>query len=288
MNWSSLALGGTLLLLLLLHLSSRKWPRTPTFSRIRGKNTWQRQLFKGLKGERIVAATKEHAVIATTPFTPPDGHVAPFWSRADGPSAELVTVSQETLYEDAFARFEKHRVQKKVGREIVDWAWFEEPDQVNVAVHMLEGAGGQGSGEKVVVFNQTKYGLTGYSLACVGGMIEPGETPLSAAQREVTEEMHMECDEWVFLGRFRVATNRGGGFLNSFLAQGCTRRQRNPNGNSPGFEEDSNPFDFEVQTEVWLSIGELKKAVLETRFAEVKWQMTMSMALQALDDNSGL
>lgn len=72
-----------------------------------------------------------------------------------------------------------------------------------------------------LVFRQTKYGLVDQSLAAMGGMIEPGEDPLQAAQRELLEEMGRTTDRWVFLGSYRTDVNRGLGWCSCFLALGA-------------------------------------------------------------------
>ena len=60
-----------------------------------------------------------------------------------------------------------------------------------------------------LIFRQTKYALEGrQSYAIVGGIIEPGEKAVDAAQREVHEELGLLCDT-TFLGRFRTDVNRG-------------------------------------------------------------------------------
>lgn len=61
------------------------------------------------------------------------------------------------------------------------WLWFDEKDQVNVLARMKDS-------QKFLLFEQRKYGFEGLSLAPVGGLVEPGEDPLQAAQRELLEE----------------------------------------------------------------------------------------------------
>jgi ADP-ribose pyrophosphatase len=73
------------------------------------------------------------------------------------------------------------------------------------------------SGE-FLCFHQVKYAVEGETLATVGGYLEPGETPLAAAKRELLEETGYEASKWIELGRYRVDANRGAGTAHFFLA----------------------------------------------------------------------
>ena len=214
--------------------------------------------------DNVYATSSEQAEIATTKFVVPTGHCAPFWTKD---SLEMKTLSSKTLFETKMTRFEIHKVRLESGKVIDDWGWFEEPDQVNVAVQLSSG--------KMLLFRQSKYGLKDTSLAPVGGMIENGETPLQAAKRETREELHVNCIQWTFLGRMRIATNRGGGFCNSFVAQGCDRIE----------EDQNNPFDYEKQQEVVLEMDELRIALKRSKVHEIKWVATFLLAMNKMDED---
>jgi ADP-ribose pyrophosphatase len=66
---------------------------------------------------------------------------------------------------------------------------------------------------------QTKYGIDGTSLAPIGGYIEPNETSLASAQRELREETGYEALEWIDLGHYRVDANRSVGTGYFWLAR---------------------------------------------------------------------
>ena len=216
-----------------------------------------------IDGQSVFATSPLQATFATTKFNPPKDHCAPFWQKK---SNEMTTLSSKTIFENTHARFETHQVQLASGAILKDWVWFEEPDQINAVVQLSNG--------KILLFKQSKYGLVGESLAPVGGMIEKGESPLQAAKREVREETHHQCESWVFLGRFRTAANRGGGFCSSFVAQGCDRVPNDPQ---------ENPFDFETQNEVILTIDELRTALRRSEIKETKWVATFGLALMKME-----
>jgi hypothetical protein len=93
------------------------------------------------------------------------------------------TVSVETLGETKFARCDVHTVLGEDGRTVIDdWLFNEELPAVNVIVHTLEE-------NKYVVFRQRKYAIPGLTLSPVGGFIDGDESPITAAKREVFEEL---------------------------------------------------------------------------------------------------
>ena len=96
---------------------------------------------------------------------------------------------------------------------------------------------------------------------------------MAAAKRETREELRVECEQWTFLGRFRVATNRGGGFCNSFIAQGCDRIDENL----------ENPFDYEKQIEKRIGVDAVRNALRRNEIQEMKWVATFALAIEKID-----
>jgi ADP-ribose diphosphatase len=73
-------------------------------------------------------------------------------------------------------------------------------------------------GDDVAVQRQYKPGAQRVGLTLPAGYINPGETPLAAAKRELREETGCVAEDWVSLGRFVVDGNRGAGTAHFFLA----------------------------------------------------------------------
>jgi ADP-ribose pyrophosphatase len=161
-----------------------------------------------------------------------------------------------------YSRFlvvEEHAVELPDGRIIPDWPWLIAPDFVNVVAITEAGL--------FLCFRQTKYGIASTSLAPVGGFLDPGETPLAAAQRELYEETGYEANEWIFLGSYRVDPNRGMGTGHFFLARGA-RCVGQPDAD-----------DLEEQELLLLARSEMAEALADGAFKALAWTAIVALAL---------
>jgi len=170
------------------------------------------------------------------------------------------TLSKELVLDMApFLKVESHTIQLPDGQVINNWPWLISPDFVNIAVITED--------EHYLCFQQTKYSIKGMVLAPVGGYINHGEEPLTAAKRELLEETGYEAPHWENLGSFAVDGNRGNGIAHFFLARGAY----------PVREPDAD--DLEEQILLKLSRAEVEAAVARGAFKVLPWQAVMAMAL---------
>jgi ADP-ribose pyrophosphatase len=170
------------------------------------------------------------------------------------------TLSRKTILDHGkFLKVEEHQVELPDGHVIPDWTWVIIPDAVIVLARLVN--------KHFLIFRQTKYALEGISLAPVGGMLEAGEQPLSAAKRELREEMGCEAPNWVPFGCYVLDPNRGVAKVYYFLALDASRVM----------EPDSD--DLEDQETLEVTRDELEQALFAGEFKEATWAALVSMTL---------
>lgn len=81
------------------------------------------------------------------------------------------------------------------------------------------------SDDKVLMLKQYKHGLGKVTYTLPGGMIEPGETPIEAAKRELLEETGYWAIDWHHLGSYVVNGNLGCGCGHFFKANYAIKGQ---------------------------------------------------------------
>jgi len=175
------------------------------------------------------------------------------------------TLTRKTILNHGkFLAVEDHSVELPNGRIIHDWPWVITPSYVNVVAVTEE--------DRFLCFRQTKYGISGISLAIVGGYIEPGEDPLAAAQRELLEETGHEAPEWLSLGSYVVDANRGAGVAHLFLAHRARR------------VGECASDDLEEQETALLTYAEMEEALAANAFKVLPWATAAALALKALPE----
>lgn len=173
------------------------------------------------------------------------------------------TVSRRTILEySKFLSVEEHTVELPDGQVIEDWPWVVTPDYINVVAITESG--------KFLFFRQTKYSISGTTLAPVGGYLEPGEDPLTAAQRELQEETGYAAPDWRHIGQFPIDGNRGVGTAYFYIAQGARRIT------------DIDADDLEEQELLLLTREEVESALDNGEIKLLPWATIVALALRQI------
>ncbi len=174
------------------------------------------------------------------------------------------TVSREIILNlGKFLTVESHTVKLPDGQIIPDWAWLIIPSAAIVLAVTED--------NQFICFRQTKYAVEGTSLAPVGGMLEPNETPIDAAKRELLEEMGYESSNWISLGSHILDPNRGIATMHLFLALNA-KQVAKPNSD-----------DLEDQELLFLSRNAIENALKEGEFKVLAWSAVVAMSLNYLN-----
>ena len=88
-------------------------------------------------------------------------------------------------------------------------------------------------------------------------------------------------EDWIFLGRYRSAANRGAGFAYTYLLKNAVPLLKN--GGTPEFKSTG---DDEYQKIKLLSKTDIQSALIAGKFQEVKWTTTYALSLLHLDSTS--
>ena len=117
----------------------------------------------------------------------------------------------------------------------------------------------------VTLVRQYRYPFAAHLLELPAGKLEPGEDPLEAARRELSEETGLEADTWTELGALYTSPGFSTETLYLYLATGLHRGQAHP---------DPNEF-LDVVT---MPLGELLRRI---DAGEVRDAKTVAGALRA-------
>jgi ADP-ribose pyrophosphatase len=174
------------------------------------------------------------------------------------------TISRKTILKHSkFLTVESHAIKLPDGQIIPDWPWLIIPSAAIVLAVTDD--------KKFLCFRQTKYAVKGTSLAPVGGMLEPNETPLDAAKRELLEEMGYETSDWIDLGSYILDPNRGIATMYLFLALNA-KQVAKPNSD-----------DLEDQELLFLSQNEIENALKTGEFKILAWSAVVAMSLNYMN-----
>ena len=108
----------------------------------------------------------------------------------------------------------------------------------------------------------------------ISGRVLPHQDPLEVGRREVVRDLGLVSTNWIFLGRYRLDADRGGGYTHCFLARKATPVPA---------DQRLHASDLEAKAVVRLPREVLAQHVLKGDFKDVKWTATVSLALLRLE-----
>ncbi len=94
---------------------------------------------------------------------------------------------------------------------------LETPEWVNVVARATDG--------RFVLVRQFRFGIGAVTVELPGGLVDPGEAPRTAAERELAEETGHRAARWTSLGAVQPNPAIHNNRCHQFLAEGCTPTQ---------------------------------------------------------------
>lgn len=157
-------------------------------------------------------------------------------------------VSSKYLFKEKYLTVRSDHVRMPSGHEIPDFYVIEYPNWINVIAITAEGL--------FIIERQYRNGIRAINYEICAGMIEDGETPIEAAQRELLEETGYGGGEWT---EYCVTTPNPSSMSNynyTFLAIGVTKIAK------PKTEESE---DIEIEL---LTLEQVKQLLQEGKITE--------------------
>ena len=125
------------------------------------------------------------------------------------------TLSSEYLIKRPWLTARRDKVQLPDGRILDEYYVLEYPTWVNVIAIMKEG--------DMVLVRQYRHALGRTNFELVAGVLEKGEDPLVAAQRELLEETGYSGGEWKELMQLSANSSTMTNLTHCFLAEGVEK-----------------------------------------------------------------
>ncbi|QHV94423.1 NUDIX hydrolase [Spirosoma endbachense] len=125
--------------------------------------------------------------------------------------------SSEYLHQLPWFTVRKDAIRMQNGGTIPNYFVLEYPDWINVVAITTEG--------QVVLIRQYRHGIAGVHYELCAGVVDPGEEPLVAAQRELLEETGFGGGQWTPLMTLSANPGTHANLTHSFLAIGVEPKQ---------------------------------------------------------------
>ena len=124
-------------------------------------------------------------------------------------------LESEYLWKRPWLTVRRERVRLANGCEVPEFYILEYPDWINVTAITEDG--------DMVLIRQYRHGSGRTDFELCAGVIEEGEEPLKAAQRELLEETGFGGGEWSFLCKLSPNPSTQTNYTHCFLAKGVKK-----------------------------------------------------------------
>jgi ADP-ribose pyrophosphatase len=183
-------------------------------------------------------------------------------SNQHNPEHWQVVAEREVFTYKPWMRISMQDITLPDGRLVENFGRIQLPDYISVFAQTADG--------HVIVERQYKHGVGFVSMNLPAGMIEPGEDPIKAAQRELKEETGYVSDQWTSLGSFVGNGNYGCGKGYFFLAQNAVK------------VTDPDSGDLEDMEILLFTVEELLEALSSQKIATIGAVASISLGCMAL------
>ncbi len=177
---------------------------------------------------------------------------------------EWKVIESEYLHKEPWLTIRKDKCELPNGKPVPAFYVNEYPDWVNVFGVTKKG--------KVLMVKQYRHGINEVGIELPGGVAEEGETPETAARREVKEETGYEFETFDSLGKVCANPSTTNNFTHMFLATGGVKVAE---------QELDETEDVEV---VECTIDEVKNLVKENKIMQSLHVNTIMYALNKLNE----
>lgn len=168
-------------------------------------------------------------------------------------------LKKQAVLEHPFVTVAMEQVCLPNGEVIPDWPKIYTRDYVNAIVFNDAG--------EAMVLEGYKHGVGSSSWQVLGGYLEDGEDPMTAVQRELLEETGYCTDDWLYLGSYVVDANRHVGVGHFFCGRNVQQVAQPASS------------DMEAAAIHWVSLRDLRLALLDGRIAVVSYAVNIALAM---------
>ena len=125
--------------------------------------------------------------------------------------------TSEYIHQLPWFTVRKEAIRMESGGTIPDYFVLEYPDWINVVAVTTDG--------HLVLIRQYRHGIAGVHYELCAGVVDPGEDPLAAAQRELLEETGFGGGHWQLLMTLSANPGTHSNLTYSYLATDVTLQQ---------------------------------------------------------------